>query len=69
MVYSFHLNDAFQFRNNILVVEEEMGNEAEAVRRITEQHPVWGSTAYWYSRHASPAESSGVILPATPVPR
>jgi len=69
MVYSFHLNDAFQFRNNIRVVEEEMGNEAEAVRRIAEQHPAWGSTAYWYSEHASPAESSGILLPATPVRR
>jgi hypothetical protein len=62
MVYSFHLNDAFQFQNNIMVVEEEMGNEAEAVRRISEQHPVWGSTAFWYSRDASPAESSASLL-------
>ena len=57
MVYSFHLNDAFQFQNSITVIEEELGNEAEAVRRIMEQHPVWGSTAYWYSRDARPAES------------
>ena len=67
VVYSFHLNDAFQFRDNILVVEEEMGNEAEAVRRIAEEHPVWGATAFWYSRHASPAESSGALLPAAPI--
>ena len=62
MVYTFHLNDAFQFQNNITVLEEEMGNEAEAVRRITQQHPIWGSTAYWYSRDARPAESSQSLL-------
>lgn len=56
-VYSFHLNDAFQFQRNVLVVEEEMGNEPEAVERIAKQHPVWGSTAFWYSLPARPAES------------
>lgn len=57
IVYSFHLNDAFQFQRNALVVEEEMGNEPEAVERIAKQHPVWGSTAFWYSLPARPAES------------
>ena len=69
MVFSFHLNDAFQFRDNIRVVEEEMGNEPEAVRRIIEEHPIWGSTAYWYSQYPSPAESGGALLRVTPVPR
>jgi hypothetical protein len=34
-VYTFHLNDAFQSQDNIQVVEEEMGNEAEAVRQYS----------------------------------
>jgi hypothetical protein len=57
MVYSFHLNDAFQFERSILVVEEEMGGEPEAVRRISAGHPVWGATAFWYALPARPAES------------
>ncbi|MDH4271052.1 MAG: DUF2961 domain-containing protein [Candidatus Aminicenantes bacterium] len=56
-VYSFHLNDAFQFERSIRVVEEQMGGEPEAVRRISEEHPVWGATAFWYALPARPAES------------
>jgi len=57
MVYSFHLNDAFQFDRSVRVVEEQMGNEPDAVRRIAEDHPVWGATAFWYALPARPAES------------
>jgi hypothetical protein len=47
--YSFHLNDAFQFRQNIRVAVETMGwDKADQVMR--DDHPVWGSTAYWYNR-------------------
>jgi len=46
-VYSFHINDAFQFQNNIRVVEETWVKEK----------PVWGSTAYWYALPAQPANS------------
>jgi hypothetical protein len=47
--YSFHLNDAFQFQRNILVAVETMGWD-KADQLIRDQHPVWGSTAYWYER-------------------
>ena len=52
MVYSFHLNDAFQFQKNIRVVEEQMGSDL-----IAHRHPLWSSTAYWYALPAHPAES------------
>jgi hypothetical protein len=45
-VYSFHLNDAFQFRRSIRVAEETW----------VPGHPVWGSTAFWY---ALPAQAAG----------
>ncbi|MBN1911230.1 MAG: DUF2961 domain-containing protein [Pirellulales bacterium] len=48
MVYSFHLNDAFQFQRNVLVVEEQMGAGQDAVKHIRQHHPTWSSTAYWY---------------------
>lgn len=51
-VYSFHLNDAFQFQKSIRVVEEQMGDKL-----IHEGHPRWISTAYWYSQTAQPAGS------------
>jgi hypothetical protein len=55
-VYSFHLNDAFQFQRNIRVAEEQMGyGPGEKV--IRERHPLWGSTAYWYASPAQPAAS------------
>ncbi len=61
-VYSFHLNDAFQFEKNIRVVEEQMGLGAgETI--IREQNPIWGSTAYWYALPASSAESRQDLLP------
>jgi hypothetical protein len=52
MVYSFHLNDAFQFQKGIRVVEEQMGGEL-----IIRRHPLWSSTAYWYALPAHAAES------------
>jgi len=52
MLYSFHLNDAFQFQKNIRVVEEQMGSDL-----IAHRHPLWSSTAYWYALPAHPAES------------
>ncbi len=51
-VYTFHLNDAFQFQKNIRVVEEQMGD-----KYIDESHPLWTTTAFWYSRKAQPAGS------------
>ena len=55
-VYSFHLNDAFQFQNRIRVVEEQMGY-GKSDRMIRETHPLWSSTAYWYALPAKPAGS------------
>ncbi|MBN1911196.1 MAG: DUF2961 domain-containing protein [Pirellulales bacterium] len=52
-VYSFHLNDAFQFRRYIRVVEEQMGH-----RSVLATHPRWGSVAYWYSQPARAADST-----------
>lgn len=51
-VYSFHLNDAFQFQRSIRVAEEQMGNPI-----IDETHAEWTTTAFWYSRTAQPAGS------------
>jgi hypothetical protein len=55
-VQSFHLNDAFQFQENIRVVEEQMGLGAGDTI-IRKQNPVWGSTAFWCALPARPAES------------
>lgn len=46
-VYSFHLNDAFQFQTHIKVVEEQMGFE-RGDDILKQTHPRWGSTAFWY---------------------
>jgi len=50
-VYSFHLNDAFQFQKSFRIVEEQMGNKV-----IDDTHPRWYSTAFWYSLPAQPAD-------------
>lgn len=50
-VYSFHLNDAFQFKNNIRVAQETW------VKNRIKERPVWGSTAYWYADSAKEANS------------
>ncbi|MBI4582043.1 MAG: DUF2961 domain-containing protein [Planctomycetes bacterium] len=58
-VYSFHLNDAFQFRRNIRVAEETMGADGFGMMGntiIQRDHPIWSSTAYWYAR---PVQSAG----------
>jgi hypothetical protein len=55
-LYSFHLNDAFQFQQRIRVVEETMGLFAgDAIIHAT--HPSWSSTAFWYALPARPAGS------------
>lgn len=59
-LYSFHLNDAFQFGRNIRVAEETMGADALWMKGDTiihRHHPVWSSTAFWYARPAQPAEN------------
>lgn len=61
-LYSFHLNDAFQFQKGIRVVEEQMGNESEARELIAKKHPIWGTTAYWYGAFARPAGSREELL-------
>ncbi len=55
-VYSFHLNDAFQFQRNIRVVEEQMG-AGIGEKLIHKWHPLWTSTAFWYADRAGPAGS------------
>ena len=59
-VYSFHLNDAFQFRKNIRVAVEQMGYGC-ADKFIRTKGPIWSSTAFWYAKSALPARS-GTIL-------
>ncbi len=54
--YSFHLNDAFQFRRNIKVAVETVGWD-KADQQIRDEHPVWGSTAFWYALPAQAARS------------
>jgi hypothetical protein len=52
-LYSFHLNDAFQFQRHIRVAEETFGMDGAGMignTIIHRDHPVWGSTAYWYAR-------------------
>jgi len=51
--YSFHLNDAFQFRKSVRVAEETSAFDG----KIEEVHPWWTSTAYWYALPAQAAES------------
>jgi hypothetical protein len=55
IVYSFHLNDAFQFQKNIRVVEEQVESDLTARR-----HPLWSSTAFWYALPGHAAESHSV---------
>jgi hypothetical protein len=62
-VYSFHLNDAFHFQKNIRVVVEQMGYGEVAKVLITQEHVIWGSTAYWYAPTAQPAQSRQDMLP------
>jgi predicted enzyme related to lactoylglutathione lyase len=52
-VFSFHLNDAFQFQRNIQVVAEQVG-AAGGQQIIDKKHPLWTTTAYWYADPAKP---------------
>ena len=52
-VYSFHLNDAFCFQKNILVVEEELALPHD----MRDFKPMWSSTAFWYAETPTDAES------------
>ncbi|MEN8201180.1 MAG: glycoside hydrolase family 172 protein [Bacteroidota bacterium] len=59
-VYSFHLNDAFNFQENIAVVEEQWAlvpNEIVPNQIIADLNPMWSSTAFWYSATPTGAES------------
>ena len=59
-VYSFHLNDAFQFSRSIRVAEEQMGlGRSDAV--IREGNTIWSSTAFWYADKPLSAQSGEVI--------
>lgn len=55
-VYTFHLNDAFQFQKNIRIAVETVGYKDE-MKLINENHPYWGSTAYYYANTVLPAHS------------
>jgi len=59
-VYSFHLNDAFQFRKSIRVAVEQMGY-GRADRYIRTKGPIWSSTAFWYAKSPLPAQSGDVL--------
>jgi len=58
-VYSFHLNDAFCFQKNILVVEEELALPHD----MRDFKPMWSSTAFWYAEIPTDAESSKTTPP------
>ena len=65
-LFSFHLNDAFQFRHNIRVVEETFGIDAAGMignTLIHRDHPIWGTTAFWYAASAQPANSTAELIP------
>jgi len=53
-VYSFHLNDAFNFRKNIIVAEEELALPHE----MRDFQPMWSATAFWYTKIPTDAEST-----------
>jgi len=59
-MYSFHLNDAFQFRKSIRVVVEQMGYGG-ADKYIRTKGPIWSSTAFWYAKSALSARSGKVL--------
>jgi len=60
-MYNFHLNDAFQFRRNIRVAEEQMGY-GSADKLIRETKPIWSSTAFWYAESPLPAKSGDLVV-------
>ena len=60
-VYSFHINDAFQFSNNIRVAVEKWTHNRGAGDPFDNKTPsIWGSTAYWYALPVQPAGSMQV---------
>jgi len=59
-VYTYHLNDAFQFRKNIRVAEEIW--KVKHGREDVVQNALWGSTAFWYALPAQPAGSRQDLL-------
>ncbi|MBI5384158.1 MAG: DUF2961 domain-containing protein [Verrucomicrobia bacterium] len=64
-LYSFHLNDAFQFRRNIRVAEETFGMDGGGMKGDTlihRDHPVWGSTVFWYASPPQPAGSTPKLI-------
>jgi D-arabinan exo alpha-(1,3)/(1,5)-arabinofuranosidase (non-reducing end) len=58
-VYSFHLNDAFNFEQRIKVVAETVGSFG-GQQVIDEGKTLWGTTAYWYALPAQPAGSTSL---------
>ncbi|MCP4376275.1 MAG: DUF2961 domain-containing protein [bacterium] len=56
-VYSFHLNDAFQFQKSIRIAQEQVGFGIS----FSKKHPIWSSTAFWYAESALPARSGDVL--------
>ena len=65
-VYSFHLNDAFQFQHGIRVVEEQMGL-GKGGQLIHETHPLWSSTAYWYADRPTRVKAPPPVAKRLPV--
>lgn len=66
-VYSFHLNDAFQFANNIRVCEEKWTHYRGVDDPFDNKIPcLWGSTAFWYAMPAQPAASRQDLLRPRP---
>jgi hypothetical protein len=64
-LYSFHLNDAFQFRRNIRVAEETFGMDGAGMigdTIINRDNPIWGSTAFWYALPLQPAGSTPELI-------
>lgn len=47
-VYSFHMNDAFQFQRSLRVQVETTGHPGAEVI-IARDHPAWTTAAFWYS--------------------
>lgn len=64
-LYSFHLNDAFQFQRDIRVVVETMGSDALWMKGDTIIHrdnPIWSTTAYWYALPVQPVNSTPELV-------
>ena len=61
-LYVYFLNDAVQFRDYIKVAHQQWGGDG-GDEIIHKDHPLWGSTAFWYADQALPADSDRVMLP------